>query len=157
MRALMHAPVFDGEGHLITTEQTRLGKLFAHDYFGELGVLVQEWPGIPFRRRRSARIVSKVALLGVFTYQALQNLCQSSYQIHIRVQRHITELKKNQPAMFQPKSLRADAKQPESVAVPAMPESSAQLDMLSAKVDGMERDLTEIKQMLRNVVHKQQQ
>ena len=78
--------VFDGEGHLITTEQTRLGKLFAHDYFGELGVLVQEWPGIPFRRRRSARIVSKVALLGVFTYQDLQNLCQSSYQIHNRVQ-----------------------------------------------------------------------
>ena len=143
--------VFAG-GHLITKEQTRLGKLFAHDYFGELGVLVQEWPGIPFRRTRSARIVSKVALLCILTYRDLHNLCQSSYQLHIRVQRHIAELKKNQPAMFQPKSLHADAKQPESVAVPAMPASSAQLDVLSAKVDGMERDLTEIKQMLRKVV-----
>lgn len=147
----MHA-VFDSEGHTITDEQIRLGKLFANDYFGELGVLVEEWPGIPFQRNRSARIVSKVAMLFMLTYRDLQNLCQSSYQINNRVQRHIAQLKKNQPSMFPSKALPVSVKQMESVVDAPTRESSTQLDALSNKVDGIERDITEIKQMLLTVL-----
>lgn len=76
-----------------------LGKLREGDYFGEMGVLCQERPGVPLRRSRSALPHTDVLLYSL-NYNDLKLLRQAHPQIDAAVHSTVIKLRDSQPDLF---------------------------------------------------------
>lgn len=64
------------------------------DFFGELGALVAESPGLPLRRTRSAYALTANCILMTLTYDDVRALRQESHSIDIAVAEVCTQIRK---------------------------------------------------------------
>eukprot|EP01048_Picozoa_sp_COSAG05_P023007 COSAG05_NODE_4815_length_1361_cov_2.124406_1_plen_254_part_10 len=90
----------EGDHHAYEGEPIPLGKLREFDYFGELAVLAQEAPGVPFKRRRSAYIVTASVVLHTLTWDDMVALRKESPAIDRAVRECLDSIQELRPSMF---------------------------------------------------------
>ena len=102
-----------------------LGRASDHDYFGELAVLLEEAPGLPFPRARSAHAVSSTCTLASLAFGDVAALREASPRLDAAVAAAAAAVLENRP------SLRPAATAP--------PPAEARLARVEAKLDGVLR------------------
>jgi CRP-like cAMP-binding protein len=115
-----------------------VGKLGPLDVFGEMAVLVQESPGVPLQRTRSACALTQSVFLLCLDYNDVRKLREGSVSIDWAVRRAVAAVRKNQPSLFK----KHDHTVENAVGV------GQKLDELGAKVDALMSDMALIKAQL---------
>lgn len=132
-----------------TATTTAVGRLGPMDVFGEMAVLVQESPGVPLQRMRSASVLSRSVSLQRLTYEDVQKLRERSVAIDRAVRKAIEAVQRNRPSLFKKNGSETKRSPTQSVS-PANTELGLdeKVDELGAKVDALMADMALIKAKL---------
>ena len=79
-----------------------LGKLREFDFFGELAVIAQERPGVPFKRMRSIYVISAFVVLHTLSFNDVTELRAESPSIDRAIRKTLSTLRTNRPTLFSP-------------------------------------------------------
>ena len=98
-----------GDGSWNDSNQLNLGKLRQGDYMGELAVLVEEAPGLPFKRQRSAFAITGTCVLCTLSYRDMQQLRAISPLINTLVGETVSQVLRKRPSLGCSGAVMADA------------------------------------------------
>eukprot|EP01047_Picozoa_sp_COSAG01_P127121 COSAG01_NODE_56354_length_319_cov_0.581818_1_plen_106_part_11 len=84
----------------VSGKQRILGKLRMNDVFGELGALVEETPGTPLRRMRTAYAITHDCSLLSLSFTRLLQLRSQSWGIDTAVARAAERIRRDRKLLF---------------------------------------------------------
>jgi CRP-like cAMP-binding protein len=126
------------ERNVTGSSSAAVGKLGPLDVFGEMAVLVQESPGVPLPRMRSASAVTQSVFLLCLDYNDVRKLREGSVAIDCAVRQAVAAVRRNRPSLFKEHDHAAES----AVGL------GQKVDELGAKVDVLMSDMALIKAKL---------